>query len=106
MEKPLICDGDLNGENLLGGQNLLSTTVGGPGHAAWSSPPPTGAGTCSDQTSGMDNTINTEPNQVMGLFVCLRGCRHASEGTDVPSAAGMPPHLARSGDRVVRRSLG
>jgi hypothetical protein len=31
----------------------------------------------------MDSTITTEPSQVMGLFMCLRGCRRASEGTDV-----------------------
>jgi hypothetical protein len=31
----------------------------------------------------MDITITTEPNQVMGLFACLTGCRSASEGTDV-----------------------
>ena len=72
-----------NGENLLGGQNLLSTTVGEPEHVSWSSPPPTDADTYMDPTTGMDNTINTEPNQVLVLFECLRDCRRASEGIDL-----------------------
>jgi hypothetical protein len=63
----------------------LSTQVGAPGPAAWASPPPTGADTCSGPATGMDSTITTEPTQVMGLFTCLRGCRRASDGTDVTS---------------------
>ncbi len=59
----------------------LSTQVGAPGPAAWASPVPTGAGNCSGPTTAMDITITTEPNQVMGLFACLTGCRRASEGT-------------------------
>ena len=46
----------------------LSTQVGAPGPAAWASPPPTGGGTCSGPTPGMDSTITTETNQVIGLF--------------------------------------
>ena len=33
--------------------------------------------------TGMDSTITTEPNQVMGLFACLTGCRRTSDGTNV-----------------------
>ena len=55
---------------------------GAPGPTAWASPPPTGGGTCSGPTPGMDSTITTETNQVIGLFTCLRGCRRASDGTD------------------------
>ncbi len=47
------------------------------------SPPPTGTDTSNGSTTGMDNTITTESSQVMDLFMCLRGCRRASEGTDV-----------------------
>ncbi len=71
MEKPLLEE-----------KTSLSTTrCTGPW--TWSSPPPTGADTSSGPTTGMDSTITTESSQVMGLFMCLRGCRRASEGTDV-----------------------
>ena len=70
-------------KNSLEEKTSLSTQVGAPGPAAWASPPPTGGGTCSDPTTGMDSTITTEPNQVMGLSACLTGCRRASESTDV-----------------------
>jgi hypothetical protein len=53
----------------------LSTQVGALGPAAWASPRLTGGGTCSGPTAGMDSTITTETNQVIGLFTCLRGCR-------------------------------
>ena len=70
-------------KNSLEEKTSLSTQVGAPGHAAWASPPPTGAGNCSGPTTGMDSTITTEPTQVMGLFACLTDCWRASEGTDV-----------------------
>ena len=70
-------------KTLLEEKTSLSIQVGAPGPAAWASPPPTGADTSSGPTTGMDSTITTEPSQVMGLFMCLRGCRRASEGTDV-----------------------
>ena len=38
-------------------KTFLSTQVGAPGPAAWASSPPTGGGTCSDPTTGMDSTI-------------------------------------------------
>ena len=72
----------------------LSTQVGAPDPMPRPSPPPTGAGNCSDLTTGMDSTITTEPSQVMGLFACLTGCRRASEGTDVASL--MTSHHAHS----------
>jgi hypothetical protein len=74
---------DVMEKNSLEEKTSLSTQVGAPGPAAWASPPPTGGGTCSGPATGMDSTITTEPNQVMGLFACLTGCRCASEGTDV-----------------------
>jgi hypothetical protein len=61
----------------------LSTQVGAPGPEAWTSPPPTGGGTCNGSTTGMDRTITTETNQVMDLFASLTGFRRASDGTDV-----------------------
>ncbi len=70
-------------KNSLEEKTSLSTQVGAPGPAAWASPPPTGGGTCSGPTPGMDSTITTEPNQVMGLFACLTGCRRTSDGTNV-----------------------
>jgi hypothetical protein len=69
-------------KNSLEKKTSLSTQVGEPGPAAWASPPPTGGGTYSDPTPGMDSTITTETNQVNGLFTCLRDCRRASDGTD------------------------
>jgi hypothetical protein len=69
-------------KNSLEEKTSLSTQVGAPGPTAWASPPPTGGGTCSGPTPGMDSTITTETNQVIGLFTCLRGCRRVSDGTD------------------------
>ncbi len=68
-------------KNSSGEKTSLSTQVGAPGPAAWASPA-TGGGTCSGPTPGMDSTITTQTNQVIGLFTCLRGCRRASDGTD------------------------
>ena len=70
-------------KNSLEEKTSLSTgNFGAPGPRAWASPPPTGGGTCSGPPPGMDSTITTETNQVIGLFTCLRGCRRASDGTD------------------------
>ncbi len=62
---------------------LISRRIGEPGHVTWVSPPPTDGDTCNDPSTGMDNTINTESSQVMGLFPCLWGYRSTSKGTDV-----------------------
>ena len=71
-------------KNSLEEKTSLSTgNFRAPGPRAWASPPPTGGGTCSGPPPGMDSTITTETNQVIGLFTCLRGCRRASDGTDV-----------------------
>ena len=70
-------------KTLLEKKTSLSTQVGAPGPAAWASPPPTGADTSSGPRTDMDSTITTEASQVMDLFMCVRGCRRASEGTDV-----------------------
>ncbi len=70
-------------KNWLEEKTSLLTQVGAPGPAGWASPPPTGGGTCSGPTTGMNSTITTESNQVMGLFTCLTDCRRASEGIDV-----------------------
>ena len=83
MEIPLDVSNIVMEKTLLEEKSSLSTQVGAPGPAAWASPPPTGADTSSGPTTVMDSTITTEPSQVMGLFMCLRGCRRASEGTDV-----------------------
>jgi hypothetical protein len=69
-------------KNSLEEKTSLSTQVGAPGPTAWASPP-TGGRTCSGPATGIDSTITTETNQVIGLFTCLRGCRRASDGTDV-----------------------
>ena len=69
-------------KNSLEEKTSLSTgNFRAPGPRAWSSPPPAGGGTCSGPPPGMDSTITTETNQVIGLFTCLRGCRRASDGT-------------------------
>jgi hypothetical protein len=62
-------------KNSLEEKTSLSTQVGVPEPVTWASPLPTGGGTCSGPTTGMDITITTESNQVMGLIVCLTGCR-------------------------------
>jgi len=73
----------------------LSENVGRmPGVELRDSPPPTGTDTSNGSTTGMDNTITTESRQVMVLFMCLRGFRRASVGTDVTCL--LPSHLAHS----------
>jgi hypothetical protein len=69
-------------KNSLEEKTSLSTQVGTPDPSAWTSPPQTGGGTCTGPTPGMDSTITTETNQVIGLITCLRGCRCSSDGTD------------------------
>ena len=60
-------------KNSLEEKTSLSTgNFGAPGPRAWASPPPTGGGTCSGPPPGMDSTITTETNQVIGLFVFER----------------------------------
>ena len=51
-------------KNSLEEKTSLSTQVGAPGPAAWVSPPPTGGGTCSGPTTGMDSTIKRNVFQV------------------------------------------
>jgi hypothetical protein len=86
-------------KTLLEEKTSLSTQVGAPGPAAWASPPPTGADISSGPTTGMDSTITTESSQVMGLFMCLRDCRRASEGTDVTCL--LTSHHAHSSRKCV-----
>ncbi len=70
-------------KNSLEEKTSLSTgNFRAPGPTTWACPPPTGGGTWSGPPPGMDSTITTETNQVIGLFTCLRDCRHASDGTD------------------------
>ena len=55
-------------KNSLEDKTSLSTHVCAPGPTVWASPPPTGGGTWRCPTPGMDSTITTETNQVIGLF--------------------------------------
>jgi hypothetical protein len=59
-------------KNSLEEKTSLSTQVGAPCPTAWASPPPTGGGTCSGPTPGMDSTITTETRTQIGMFRPIR----------------------------------
>jgi hypothetical protein len=85
-EKDVVMEKTLDAimeKNSLEEKTSLSTHVGAPCPAGWTSPPPTGGGTCSGPATDIDTTIITETNQVMGLFECLTGCSRTSDGTNV-----------------------